>query len=734
MYHSLRRCLYLLFALILYSRAGEKLHIQFISEPVKLDGILNENFWQHSTHLRPFMFMPENGIKPSQKTDIYLAYDDRFVYVGARLWDSNPAKIQDTQKKRDGYNRNSDSFGIVLDSFNDKENGLCFYTTPSGSKLDFSVFNDANGGFPINVDWNGYWDVATSRDGQGWYVEMRIPFSSLRFQSEKGLVDMGFIGWRWIARNNESSIFPAIPNKWGWWSQMKPSMAQPIEFQNVQNKNPLYVTPYALGGFSQQNDLNDAGNKYVASDLLKKNIGLDIKYGITSNLTLDVTINTDFAQVEVDNQQVNLTRFSLFFPEKRVFFQERSSIFNLNFGRRDRLFHSRRIGIRDGTLVPILGGARLIGRIAGWDLGFLEMQADALDSLASENFGVLRLRRQVVNANSYVGTMLTSRLDTKGVFNRAVGIDGLFRFWDDDYLQYAAAQSFENNLKNRVFDLRQLRLNVSWSRRKNAGFSYSLFYGRAGRDYNPGMGFNRRSDFNKYGGRLSFALLPDKESRVLRHDMRIFSSVYYRNSDHMLETTEIEPRYKIEFKSGYTAEIQYKMSFDRLSDTLSLSDDVFIAPGGYHFDELKLGFNTPGGNFFSLNSALRYGSYYDSERLRFDFSPKWTVNSTIELTAGYSLDRMRFKTREQKLTLHIARVKIFANFSTQLSSSILLQYNSAVNGVFTNARLRYNPREGNDLYLIYNANFNTNRYRDVPVMPLSSNRIFLLKYTYTFLM
>ncbi|MFB0518306.1 MAG: DUF5916 domain-containing protein, partial [Acidobacteriota bacterium] len=325
----------------------EQLIMPRIKGPVTLDGLSNEPAWEGIEPLPVVMHRPNFGNEPSERTEILVAYDDDFLYVAGRLFDSEPTKIQSNSKERDSGDPSSEWFGIIIDSFNDNENALEFLTTPAGLRCDVAVFNDAQGENPVNISWNTFWDVETVRNDEGWFAEFRIPFSSLRFQDINGRVVMSIISWRYIARKAEWVIFPAIPPNWGFYSILKPSQAQEVVFEGLYRRKPLYIAPYLLGGFGQSFELNEGETGYQRVENLAHEVGLDVKYGLTSNLTLDVTLNTDFAQVEADDQQINLTRFSLFFPEKRLFFQERSSNFDFNFetGEPNRLFYSRRIGI-----------------------------------------------------------------------------------------------------------------------------------------------------------------------------------------------------------------------------------------------------------------------------------------------------------------------------------------------------------------------------------------------------
>ncbi|MFQ6113926.1 MAG: DUF5916 domain-containing protein [bacterium] len=703
-----------------------------IGGTVTLNGLSDEPAWEGIEPLPVVMHMPNFGGEPSERTEIFIAYDDDYLYVAGRLFDSQPSGIQAPSKKRDDLKLSNDWFGIIIDSFNDKENALGFFTTPSGLRLDLTVYNDAQGDFPVNVSWNTFWDVAAVRTIDGWFAEMRIPFSSLRFQDREGRVVISLIAWRWIARKNESAIFPAIPPKWGWWSQIKPSQAQEVMLDGVHSRKPLYITPYLLGGSGQSFELNNAETAYRRIDDPARDVGLDIKYGFTSNITLDITVNTDFAQVEADDQQINLTRFSLFFPEKRLFFQERSSTFDFNFGGFNRLFYSRRIGIHEGKSVPIYGGARLVGRVGTWDLGFLNMQTAPIEDLSSENFSVLRLRRRVFNPFSYVGGIVTSRMSTDGTYNTAYGLDGIFRLFRDDYLMLNWAQSFENGREWNIVSLEPVRMRVNWERRTIKGISYNLSYSQSGDDYNPGIGFEMRDNYTRFGNSVLYGWIPGKESSLLRHQISVNGFLFLRNTDRSIESAIIGPGWEFTTKSGYSGEIAANIDYEDLREPFSLSDNIEVPAGQYTFYGLNGEFSTPMGKLFFTRAKFDAGFFYDGWRVTLGMFPQWNISSELELSSMYEFNRVTFPDRDQRFTAHIGRLRALVMLSTRFSVTAFIQYNSAIDVVITNIRFRYNPREGNDLYLVYDEGMNTDRYREEPALPFTSSRTVMLKYTYTF--
>jgi len=720
----------------LFSQDNVRIAIPRLKSPITLDGLSDEPAWQGIAPFSFIQFEPNFGKEPTERTEVLAAYDENYLFIAGRLYDREPSRIQANSKQRDSVDASSDWFVVVIDSFNDKENALAFATTPSGLRWDAAVFNDAHGLEPLNFSWNTFWDVAVARNDDGWFVEMRIPFSSLRFQDANGRVVMGMISWRSIARKNEYVVFPKIAPDWGFWGKFKPSLAREVVLEDIHSRSPLYVAPYVLGGLGQSFELDKARTVYRRVDNPAREAGLDVKYGLTSNLTLDLTLNTDFAQVEADNQLVNLTRFSLYFPEKRLFFQERASIFDFDFEsfEPNRLFYSRRIGIQEGRLVRIYGGARLVGRLGPWDMGFLDMQTARVDGHPSENFGVFRMRRQVFNSYSYIGGIVTSRIGMDGSFNSAYGLDSVVRLFGDDYLTVKWAQTFENGYKNAPLSLDPARFFVRWQRRNQKGLSGGLSYARVGNDYNPGMGFEMRHDYSRFVGGLLYGWFPGDASPIFNHQAFLNGFFCWRNADRSLEYIEIDPGWKIDTKSGFSAAIGPKFFIDNIPENFSLSEKVNVPKGLYRYWGLNATLATPGGKPLQAQSVFDAGSFYDGRRISLSVAPSWYVSSDLELSGFYEFDRVAFPVRSQGMAAHIARIKALYMLSTRFSASAFIQFNSAANAVIANVRLRYNPREGVDVYLVYNEGLNTRRYRESPALPFSSGRTVMLKCTYTFVL
>jgi len=717
----------------------QRLVISRFEGPFNFDGLSDEPGWQA---VRPFPFIqasPQFGAPPTERAEALLAFDDEFLYVAGRLYDAEPGKIQAPTKKRDAMVASTEWFGLSLDTFNDKENALLFMTTPSGLRFDGAVFNDAQAtnpadpqDVPLNLSWNAFWDVAVAVTKDGWFVEMRIPLSSLRFQDKDGRTVMGISFMRWITRKNESDVFPAIPPNWGEMSFWKPSQAQEIEFEGLKPRRPLYITPYLLGGRSRNYDLNDTETAYFRTDTPKFEAGLDVKYGLTSNLTFDLTVNTDFAQVEADDAQVNLTRFSLFFPEKRLFFQERSSNFDFNLIAQNRLFYSRRIGLYDDQPVRIYGGARVVGRVGGWDLGFLDMQTAAFEDSPSENFGVFRLRRRVINPYSYIGGIVTSRIGLDGEYNLAYGLDGIFRLFGDDYFTFHWAQTYETDEANKPFSMDPSWIDLTWECRTKKGLGYNLNFSRAGEDFDPGMGFLMRENFTRFEARGLYGWFPGEKSRLFFHDVFLSGWTIIDNGSNKVDSVQFGPGWEFSLKSGWSGSISPTIYHENVREEFSFSEEAVVPVGRYTFGGLTGYLVTPQGNLLSGIFFFDGGTFYDGRRFSLGVMPQWSIVPDLELSGMFEYNRVTFPKRGQKFFAPLARLRLLWTLSTKFSASTFVQYSGGDDAAIANVRLRYNPREGVDIYLVYNEGLNTDRLQKTPRPPATSDRTLVLKFNYTF--
>jgi len=705
--------------------------VPHLTGPIVLDGRVDEAAWEAVPVLFATMHRPSFPGEPTEDTEFRLAHDGEYLYFSCRAYDSDPSEIRTPSLQRDENSFTNDWCMLGLDSYYDRETLQIFATTPAGLRSDVVFANDAESG--TNFDWNTFWDVAVSRDDAGWYAEIRVPFTSLRFQEDEGGVTMGVILIRLIARKNEMDTHPPISPQWGILSFFKASQARTAVFQGITAGNPVYVTPYGLAGGSYTYELNDDETAYERETERVTEAGMDLKYRLTENLNLDVTVNTDFAQVEADDRQVNLTRFSLFFPEKRQFFQERRSVFEFSLGGNERLFHSRRIGLAGGEPLRIYGGARVVGRVGDWDVGALSMQTESPeDGGRSENAAALRLRRRVLNENSYVGAIFTSRLGNAGTRNFLYGWDAVLRLFGQSFLTLNWAQSFEPDEGTDTGFFDQSLARVNWQKRGVDGFGYDLDLSHTGDAFEPGLGFLRRRDYSKAGGALGYGWRPGPDAPLLRYSVTGKGSGFWRGEDGALETAEVQLTSEVEWKSGHILTPEITHTVERLTDSFDLSDDAAVPPGDHAFTFGSLTFRQSLGDLFRMNAEARYGGYYDGRLASVSVSPIWGLSRHLELSGTYRVDDVVFDDRDQRFSSHIVRFRAEARLDTRLSGAAFLQYGSVTDALSVNFRIRWNPREGTDLYIVWNEGLATDRRSYDPVRPLSGSRTLVVKYSRTF--
>jgi len=720
------------------------LPIPRLTSPIRLDGVVDEPAWEAIEPLPLIMFAPTFGAPMTERTEIRIAHDDRYLYVAGRMFDSDPAGIRTNTFYRDQYS-GDDLLAVVLDSYNDFETAVWFTTNPGGTRGDRSVSNDgvfAGGGSVMNMDWNAHWDVETSQTDEGWFAEFRIPLSSLGFQVVDDQVTMGLIVYRFIARKNERQIFPAIDPRWGGLAFGKPSQAHRIRLEGVQAARPVYLTPYLLSGVRQTPAWEATPGAHVNPESVESGrwstasegtaeAGFDLRFSPSSNLSLDLTVNTDFAQVEADDQQINLTRFPLFFPEKRQFFQERSSTFQFGTGRgSDRLFHSRRIGLVDGEITRIYGGGRAVGRMGGTDIGVLTLQTANPGGGGSENAAVLRVSQQVLNPFSSVGGMLTSRVGVEGRENWALGGDATLRPLGDEWVTFRAARTFDAAL-DEASTLEASLLRARWERLRDDGFSYAGEVVRVGQDYRPGLGFQARRDVHSVYGRLQLKRFAGAESPLRATTLRLDTEHFYRNRGGGASSRSVVPELSTEFKGGSEIKLTGTSSFEDIRVPFAIGA-VAIEPGAYWFHAAELNLQRPRSSLFRGSLTASAGTFYDGSRLGLAVDPTWTQSRYLEIGGGYQFNRLRFPDRGEETSAHLVRLRGQVALNTRVSFSLLAQYSNLADLGTLNARFRYHFREGTDLWVVLNEGRNLDRDPlGAPPLPSLAGRTLLVKYTRT---
>jgi hypothetical protein len=717
------------FVLVTSAAAQETIPLTRLTTPIDFDGQPFEEAWDQVEPLVMTMFSPSYGAPLTEETDIRVGYDNDYIYLGARMYDDDVSDIRSNTLYRDTFS-GDDLVAIILDSYNDYETAVWFVVNPAGARSDRSMSNDAEfgAGMPMNADWNSFWDVQTSQDERGWYSEMRIPFSSLPFQDVDGRVSMGMIVYRYIAGKNERHLYPAIPNDFQM-AFAKPSESQRITLEGVYSQKPVYFTPYVLGGSNRIPELNTAGTAYLADNDVTREAGLDVKWNPSSNVTVDLTANTDFAQVEADDQQVNLTRFSLFFPEKRQFFQERAAVFDFNTGGFSRLFHSRQIGLSNGSPIRILGGARAVARTGGTDIGVLAMQAasDSPRGIPTENFGVVRFKSTVFNPYSTIGGITTSRIGENGAYNVAVGADAIIRPFGDEYFTLKVVKTFDDQAAAGADFIESSRVIARWERRTQNGFGYTNDFIRSGSGYNPGIGFDFRSDYMFAANHSQYRKIFGADGPLNSASVDNRSSIYFRNSDKSVQSAAIVPKVSFEWKSNASLNISVENTYESVRNAFQISGGPTVPVGDYWFHALSVHIMRSRNDIVRGDFNGTVGQFYDGTLLGLSVGPTWNASQHLELSGQYQFNAVRFDSRGESLDSHLGQIKIQAALDIHLQVSTLVQYSNTADAASINSRLRYHFREGQDLWLVYNEGFNTDRPLSAPRLPLSGGRAMMIK-------
>ena len=674
-----------------------------VHSPIVVDGVMDDAAWQDVAALPLTMHLPVFRGQPKQRTEIRVAYDDEALYFGGWMFDTDPNGLRINSLYRDRWN-GDDALAIYLDAFNDNQNAKWLGVTPAGMRFDVLVSDDGN---TLNDNWDGFWTAAAAINGQGWFVEVRVPFSTIGFQAdESGRVVMGLTVTRLVSRLEERMTFPEIDPKFPF---RRPSMAQDVALQGVTSPRPVYVTPYVLAEGART-----ATSQFDQS----REIGGDLRYQPTGELTLDLTANTDFAQVEADNQKVALDRFPLFFPERRRFFQENAGVFDFVTAGGARLFHSRRIGLTPlGTPVRILGGARLVGRIGEYEVGMLNMQTEETADLPGENFGVFRARRTVLNPSSTAGMIMTTYFggDRRNI---AVGGDTSLRVQGDHYLVLKAATTFDNETNGSLFD-------AKWERRTGRGLQYAVQATHAGKDYQPELGFTPRRDFTSLNAFGNYYVFTDQHRYFRRVYPGALASFSYRNSDREMESGQWAAWLQWDAKRGGGGWVEPKWFRENVVTPFTIGGKVHIPAGTYDFADLQLVYTMPAGAKLRADLDFRTGTYFDGRRTQVIFAPTWNVSPHLELGADYQWTRLRFPVRDEEADIQLLRFRVRTALNVRASANAFAQYNSTTNRIDFNVRLRYSLAEGTDLWLVYNEGLDT-------LQDASMARAVIMKYSHTF--
>ncbi|MGI9550893.1 MAG: DUF5916 domain-containing protein [Aurantibacter sp.] len=713
--------------------------IEGTSESLTFDGFLNEELWKKAKRFSFIEWRPEWGQKDSLTT-LFVTFDTDYLYVGLDARDPQPEKIVSRNLVRDGW-YGDDYFAFQIDPNRTQKNAFIFSIYPSGSRYDDAIYNDnvPLGRPAVGAAYDMIWDGKSQITPQGWQAEYRIPLANLRFEVRNGVVLGGISAQRTINYDNKLLVYPEIPQNIPG-ANGKPSLKKPVEFVGLQPKKELQITPYILGGVNNSYRLNDVSTAYEKSKGTELDGGLDVRIGLTPSLTLDLTANTDFSQVEVDDQLINLDRSTIFFPERRKFFLEQSGLFDFNTGILSQLFYSRTIGINNGQLTPIIGGVKLTGELGDWDVGLINLQTEGIllegNSLPSENFGVLRLRRQLFNARSFLGFMATNRLH-KDYFNTALGIDGVVDLGNENFFLGSIATTFEGaNYGEATYSVfEQSRVALQFNKRKDDGWFYKTNYEYSGEAFNPGMGFLLRERHHNL-----YLQLDHGKFKKTKEEGRFQYRKWFTDSDLYFTTdfsdvlswynrTQWSGRFFSADQLSFFGQLQYEF----LQRPLPFSPTISIPEGYYFFKFFGASFSSGFQRAIKIPLSVQYGEFFDGTNFELRLSPEWSINEHFTFEGSWRINYLNFRDRNVEEWIGIPQLRMNWAANLKLSGSATAQYNSITDQWVTSARLRYNFKDGHNLYLVYNQDYNEDRHRLVPNLPYYNNQVFALKYLYTFI-
>jgi hypothetical protein len=653
-------------------------------------------FWQ---------IQPIAGAPATQRTEVYVGFTATALYVGVVAYDDNPDGIIVADSRRDSDLDNTDAFLFIIDGLLDRQNGFVFGTNAAGIEYDGQVIREAtgsaanfgSGGF--NRNWDGTWRVQSKIGDFGWSAEFEIPFRTLRFGSGE-TQDWGINFQRNIRRNNEIAF----------WAL---GVAPP-------SQRNLKITPYALSKVRRGGEIDGTETD--------TEFGFDIKYSITPSLTLDGTYNTDFAQVEVDEQQINLDRFNLFFPEKRPFFLENAGLFSVGNPQEVEMFFSRRIGISDnGDILPVEGGVRLSGKLGNsTNVGLLYMATEAEEGIAPANdFTVARISQELPNRSS-IGAIFTSR-EGDGSFlappgddyNRSYAVDGAWGIGDNFVLKGWLARTETPGLdgNDEAFSVEASYNSALWIA--------DLSFTEVGADFNPEMGFLARTEYRKVRGFLQRTIRIDDKWGLLEIRPHITYWGYWK-FDGFQETGLVHFDVPMQWKSG--AELHPAINFTRsgVIEPFEIVEDVVIQPGTYNHKELSVGYFSDESKPLTFGMHATIGGRFGGDRVSLSPSIGYRIGETFRTEFSIRYNDFDLPVPNGQFTANLARWRLSYSFTPKMQLQALFQYNERDDTVGTNIRFSWLQSANSGLYLVYNEVDE----RDAGALP--TGREFILKYSHIF--
>ncbi len=686
--------------------------------PLVLDGKLDEEAWSRADEAYIFTQKdPDEGMPSTEKTKVRVLYDKENIYFGVECWDSQAEGILATELRRDNNFDNDDSFAVILDTFHDHRSAFLFRINPKGTQFDALITDE---GRDVNTNWDEKWAVEARMNEEGWFAEIQIPLKSIRFSSSSSDdASFGVDFERVIRRKNELSYWNNFSRDFDF---MQVSQAGHLRGMAEKGRGlRLRIKPYLNGRVTTEGAV-DRNTNYLGD------VGLeDLKLPITSSLTLDATLNTDFAQTEVDNQIINFDRFPVFFPEKREFFLEGAGIFEFGIFRGEgrpqiKLYHSRTIGLSDtGKEIPMLGGVKVAGKVGEkFSLGFLNAQTDNFGLRPGDNFTVFRLKRDAFTRSS-LGFFLTNRQAEGNNYNRVVGVDQNLIFYEHLTLTGLLGSSFTTGV-----DENQWIGAVSGAWKDDlldAGFSYTLLQ----ENFQADLGFLERPGTRKLEPR--FAISPRPRSDTIRQLLFSYRlEDFQRVTDNQLETRFHHFNHTIRFHSGAWIRIAPHHETENLFEDLRLPGGLTVPVGRYSWWYFPLTYSLNPARKISGSFGYRYEKDYYGEggrRQLWQIQPRIKFNSRVSLDIDYSINQIRLAGQEES-NFHQVNNGLNIAFSRKWLTSVKVQYNSANDLIGVNFRLNYIYRPGDDFFIVYND------FRDRTDAPAELDRTLAIKFTHSF--
>ena len=693
----------------------------FAVKPIIDGDVLNDPAWRGASEMSNFrQVRPVEGAPASQKTTVFIGYTNDTLYIGAICYDENPEGIIVSDSRRDANLDNTDSFQIIIDSFGDKQNGFVFGTNPTGIEYDGQVtkggtgaFGSGGGGF--NLNWDTSWEVKTEVSDIGWSLEMAIPFRSLRYGAGE-LQTWGINIQRNIRGNNEIVYWAPLGIQHNLY---RISDAGSIEGIRVPAQRNLKFVPYGLAKEIKGGNLPDES---------EEEFGFDIKYSITPSLTLDVTYNTDFAQVEVDEFQINLDRFNLFLPEQRPFFLENADQFSVGVPGSIELFFSRRIGIGPGGVpIPILGGVRLSGKIGNsTNVGFLQMRSEKVAGVSPENdFTVARVSQEFANRSS-VGAIFINRKgdgslmdDDDDDYNRTFGVDGRLGIGANGELSGFIAKSETPGLSGRdhAFRIRGDYNSEAWTSR--------VLYTEVGGDFNPEVGFLTRRDYRSLELFALRRYRPENWAGILELRPHIAYRTF-RNFDGFHVTSFVHADNHWEWKSGLEIHTGVNFFHEGVQEPFEIVDGIEVPAGEYDDHEVALVLITDQSAPLSLRLTTRVGGIFGGDRVAYEPTIRYRIGKAFTSEISWNHNDIDLGPGKE-FKVDLARLRLTYSFSPKISIQALVQYNKRDDLLATNLRFAWLVSADTGLYIVYNE------IDDNSVTGFSTPRKeFIVKYSHLF--